>query len=100
MRNEELRVRSESAVPDDAPDSWLWATNALLRNRKLITYCVLVSLLIPIAVLLQKREYTAVSTFMLRSRRSPMGLSGLAAQMGINVPSGESDESPVFYSDL
>jgi uncharacterized protein involved in exopolysaccharide biosynthesis len=85
---------------DSIIPSWLWMVNSILRARRLIALTTLLSLSVPVAMLFQSREYTAISSFSPRSRRVQASLSGLAAQIGFNIPSAEAGESPAFYADL
>jgi uncharacterized protein involved in exopolysaccharide biosynthesis len=49
---------------------------------------------------LQKRTYTSQGSFVTRSARAPQALSGIAAQFGISVSTGDPGQSPAFYADL
>jgi uncharacterized protein involved in exopolysaccharide biosynthesis len=76
--------------------------NLVLRNRYLIVGISGLLLLLTVGtLLLAPRTYTAESSFMLQSRpQIPASLSGLAAQFGFTLPSGDANQSPTFYADL
>jgi uncharacterized protein involved in exopolysaccharide biosynthesis len=76
--------------------------NALLRRRGSI---LLLGILLPaVATLLSRMRpltYTSTASFAPHSRRaSTSNFSGLAAQLGLNVPSGDASQSPAFYVNL
>lgn len=48
----------------------------------------------------QPRSFTAHSSFMPESRRGNNPLSGVAAQFGLSVRSGDAMQAPTFYADL
>lgn len=78
-----------------------WAT--IRRHaRAIIAAPVLLAGLVVAMTLLKSRTYTATASFMPRSaadsRMSMLG--GLAAQFGVNVPTGDPSQSPDFYADL
>lgn len=74
----------------------------LLRHRRVVLACALgCALVVGTLGLLRPRTWTSAATFMPQGRRSPAaGLSGVAAQLGINVPTTDAGQSPGFYSDL
>ena len=57
--------------------------------------------LVATVLLLRARTYTASASFTPQSTRSQLGgLGGIAAQFGVAIPAGESNQSPQFYADL
>ncbi len=74
----------------------------LLRRRRIVLVCSLgAALVVGTLGLLRPRTWTSAATFMPQGRRSPAaGLSGVAAQLGISVPTTGAGQSPGFYSDL
>ncbi len=85
--------------PDPSPLYDVLAT--LLRRRRLISGCTLLTVLLTGAVtLLQPRHYTSQASFIAEQRGQSGALSGLAAQFGIAVPVADAGRSPSFYSDL
>ncbi|MGH7628499.1 MAG: Wzz/FepE/Etk N-terminal domain-containing protein [Gemmatimonadales bacterium] len=75
--------------------------SVVLRARRMIAAIMLVSVVATVLVgLLLPRTWTSSASFMPESRRPTGGLSGLAAQLGINLPLTEASQSPAFYADL
>jgi uncharacterized protein involved in exopolysaccharide biosynthesis len=67
----------------------------------MVAAIMLVSVVVTVVVsLLLPRTWTSSASFMPESRKPTGGLSGLAAQLGINLPLTEASQSPAFYSDL
>lgn len=94
-----------SVTPDFPRDpdqiSMLGVVSAVLRHRGVVLAAVFLCLLAGAALaLLPRRQYEVTSTFMPQARKTPTGLSGLAAQFGLSLPSIEGRESPLFYVDL
>lgn len=90
---------------DDAEEiSLIRLVNVLLEHRRIVVGLpLLVAFLVVGYTMLQPRSWTSSASFM------PQGggtggqlsrISGLAAQFGVNVPTGESGESPQFYAEL
>jgi uncharacterized protein involved in exopolysaccharide biosynthesis len=52
------------------------------------------------AGLLRGNSYTASARFMPQTRSSPQSMSGLAAQLGMTLPSSDASQSPDFYVEL
>lgn len=81
--------------------SLLRVATALLRHRGLVVGAVFACLLIGAAVvLLPRRTYLVAASFVPQTRKSPTGLSGIAAQLGFSIPSLDGQESPQFYVEL
>lgn len=86
---------------DDADVSLLGLLNVLLRYRVLIVAMALALGVATAAVTLASvRSYEATATFVPQGKSGSGGVSGLAAQLGINVPGGDPAQSPEFYVDL
>jgi len=85
-----------------APDSTLLGLfRTLLANRKLLVRSALLGLIAFVAyALAQPNYYVSVGTFVPQSGRSRSGLSGVASQLGLSLPSTETGESPQFYRNL
>jgi uncharacterized protein involved in exopolysaccharide biosynthesis len=73
----------------------------VLRYRVLVLLTALLAVAVVVAItLLLPRSYTSNSTFMPTAKRTPTGLSGLAAQFGFALPATDPGQSPAFYADL
>lgn len=92
----------ESLESNAAQASLAGLTAGILRRRRLIVVFALASGLIAGTVgLLSRRTWTSAATFMPQSRRTPAaGLTGIAAQLGITVPTTDAGQSPGFYADF
>jgi uncharacterized protein involved in exopolysaccharide biosynthesis len=81
--------------------SLLSVAAALLRHRGLVLGTIALCLLAGAALaLVPGRRYVVASSFMPQTRKAPSGLSGIAAQFGVTVPTFEGSESPLFYVQL
>src|SRR3954463_16794712 len=82
--------------------SLLALANVALRHRWLILRVAFVVLLAATAFfLLRPRTYTVSTTFRLQTRnQNASNFSGLAAQLGLAVPSSDASQTPAFYVDL
>lgn len=76
--------------------------NSLLRHRRAILLAALVgAFFLVTSTLLEAPHYTSTASFTPESRAVEASrLSGLASQIGIQVPTGEAGQSPQFYADL
>lgn len=73
----------------------------LLRGRIwVLRLAALSAIVVATSILLRERQYTARASVMPQARRQVQGLSGLAAQFGLAVPSQEGVQNPAFYVDL
>jgi uncharacterized protein involved in exopolysaccharide biosynthesis len=90
------------SVPDDLEQiSIVELLTVLLRRRGLIVASALVTLAIVVGVTLAwPRSYTSESIFVPQQRKTPAGLTGLAAQLGVMLPNVDAGQSPAFYADL
>jgi uncharacterized protein involved in exopolysaccharide biosynthesis len=95
------QVEADPQRSDDTLDfSLLQLANTLLKHRLLVLGLpALVLTLTTVLILTSPRTYTSTGSFMPLTGDSRVGISGLAAQFGISVPSG-SEPSPQFYADL
>ena len=81
--------------------SFLGALAAVLRHRALVLItAVLTAGAVVTAILLMPRTYTSESSFMPQAKKTGAGLSGLAAQFGFALATGDAGQSPAFYADL
>lgn len=82
--------------------SLLDAFGAVLRFRRLVVATAIVfAFIVAIIVFLMPRTYSSSASFTPQSTRANLsGLGGLAAQLGVAIPAGESNQSPAFYADL
>ncbi|MBP2647349.1 MAG: lipopolysaccharide biosynthesis protein [Gemmatimonadetes bacterium] len=72
-----------------------------LRHRRLLLYCTAGAATLALSwALLRPRTYVSSASFTPQARRLQGGLSGLAAQLGANLPLGDANQSPAFYADL
>ncbi len=81
--------------------SLLGALNTILKHRDaVIGFALLLASILVIYALVKPRTYSSSSSFMPESRSTSNGLSGIAAQFGVSIPSQEGTESSQFYVDL
>lgn len=102
--------RSPPPAGDRAPEpveqiSLLELVNLLLRHRwKVLGLPVALAAVAVALTLLDTPTYTTQASFMPQIGSDPGGqlsrLSGVAAQFGVDVPTGEAGQSPQFYADL
>lgn len=98
-----FRLAPEHSSSDErrpSPFSALWELGA--KYRILIASAVLLGAMLGvISGLMRPRTYTSSAAFMgASSSMSPAGLSGIAAQFGVRIPTGDATQSPQFYHDL
>lgn len=74
-------------------------TIAAQHRISILRWAVVTAAVVSLVGLLRPRSYTVSSSFVPQSRRAPSGVSGLAAQLGISVPT-DPGQSPSFYADL
>jgi uncharacterized protein involved in exopolysaccharide biosynthesis len=74
----------------------------LVRHARLVVQLAVVcALAASLGVLLRPRSYASISSFVPSTRNGSIGgLSGIAAQLGVNVPGADASESAPFYADL
>jgi uncharacterized protein involved in exopolysaccharide biosynthesis len=73
----------------------------LLSARSLASRVALAgSLLVGIATVFWPRTYEVTASFIAQSRRAGPNMSGLAAQLGVQLSPTEPEQSPPFYSTL
>jgi len=85
-----------------APQSVVGTINVLLRRRYLVVGFALLSGTLAAALdLARERTWISESLFMPQAKRSQSAaLSGIAAQIGINIPGDQGVLSPAFVVDL
>src|SRR5665213_1769853 len=78
------------------------AISVLRRAFALCVFALLAGAVTVTILLLRHREFTSTASFTPQGRRAPGGgnLTGLAAQIGIALPTNDAAESPEFYADL
>ncbi len=82
------------------PIPMLALVNAILRNRFRIGALVLILCVAAAAYsLLRHREYISSSSFSLQNSDSRR-VSGIAAQMGLAIPTADGSQSPAYYVEL
>jgi len=80
---------------------YLNAMIAVLRQSRVVVGSAAVAgALVALLSLLSQPTYTAVSEFFPRSRRAAASVSGLAAQLGLSLPTNEVTEGPAFFEQL
>jgi len=95
------RPRPSGRREGPAELSLLRIVNVVLRGRGLIAgSAVLVAIVVAVVGLARARTYSASASFVPQGRSGGSNLSGIAAQFGISVQSGEGMQSPQFYVDL
>jgi uncharacterized protein involved in exopolysaccharide biosynthesis len=86
---------------DEPPLSVLSTMVFLLRYRRAILLTALGAAVLMVAVTLaQPRTWTTRATFAPQATGKSQALSGLAAQLGVQVPGNEATQSPSFYVDV
>src|SRR3954469_7460429 len=94
-------VANELSPPRNERISVAALAGVIVRSLPWIFACALIALLISVAVgMMQTRTYTARVSFVPQGHRVTGFSSGLAAQLGIGLPSGDAGQSPAFYVDL
>ncbi len=94
--------------PDASDDSAQVAASfgavwTLARRHRLLLLAVPMAALIGAVMygVLRHRSYTSTAAFIgTSSDATRAGLSGIAAQFGVRVPTGDATQSPQFYADL
>jgi len=78
------------------------ALTVLLRHRRLLVLLpAAVALTWVVVAFVLPRKYTSEAVFTPSSGSAQLSqLAGLAAQFGVNVPQGQTNESPAFYAQL
>jgi uncharacterized protein involved in exopolysaccharide biosynthesis len=76
-------------------------TELILANRWLIAAIAFASaVVVGVTVLLTTRTFTSSTSFILAGNRGNAGIAGVAAQLGLSTPTGETWHQPAFYADL
>jgi uncharacterized protein involved in exopolysaccharide biosynthesis len=74
---------------------------AILRYRRsIVAFSLLSATLAAVAVLAKDRTFTTTASFTPQATRQLAGLGGLAAQLGVAVPTADGNQSAGFYADL
>jgi uncharacterized protein involved in exopolysaccharide biosynthesis len=95
-----------AASPSARPNDWgeisaVGVMSALLRHRGwIIATSLLIVSIVVVSTILRPRTYTAHAVFMPQGPKAPSGISGIASQLGLNLPGGDNGQSPQFYADL
>lgn len=98
-------MSNPSAAPvaqDDDGLTLIDAVHAVLRYRRFVAATGTgLALLVAIFVFTRPRTYMSQASFTPQATRSQLGaLGGLAAQLGVAMPTSEGNQSPAFYADL
>lgn len=95
------QLRDNLPEGGDAVSVWTVAA-AIMKHLPLVSIsAVIVSVALTLPLLLGSRTYSSTASFVSAQRRSSApSFSGLAAQLGVSVPSGDGAQSPAFYADL
>jgi uncharacterized protein involved in exopolysaccharide biosynthesis len=92
--SEELGVAGQPITP-------LTLLNAVLRQRQLIFAITVAAVVFAVAKgLMTKQQFVATASFSPSSSAANSSVSGLAAQLGMDVSDQNSSQSPDFYADL
>jgi uncharacterized protein involved in exopolysaccharide biosynthesis len=95
----ERDVITNSDAASDGDVSLLGVLNVALRHRVMIALIALLcAASLATYAFTRPRTYTSMVSFMPQARQA--GGSGLAAQLGIMLPTADQSESPQFYVDL
>ena len=70
------------------------------RIRFILVSAVIVAIVVVASLIARGNQYTADSSFVIQGKAGRSGLSGIAAQFGITVPTSDATESPLFFVDL
>lgn len=96
----DTRVEHDRQSPDRESISLLTLAGTALGHRlTILRYALALFVVVALVGLLTPRTHTVSASFMPQARRAPSNLSGLAAQLGIGLPT-EPGQSPSFYVDL
>lgn len=94
-------VPVRGAAEDAEAISVLGLLNTVLRYRAtIIGIALALATVVVVASAARPRSYRSAASFVPQSRRAQSGLSGLAAQFGVNLAANEPGQSPQFYVDL
>ena len=93
--------RRDSRRPPDAQTLSLLGlvTTAMQHRTSILRWAIVTAAVVSLVSLMAPRSYTVSASFVPQSRRAPSGVSSLAAQLGISVPT-DPGQSPSFYADL
>src|SRR5262249_8168463 len=97
-----LTLRATPDSPENEEFGFLDLATVLLRHRRRLVLWPLYGAIIAAAItFLLPRTFLASAAFTPPAgNRSTSTLSGIAAQFGVVVPTGDADQSPDFYADL
>jgi len=97
-----LTLRTSPESPQSEEFGFLDLATVLLRHRRRLVLWPLYGAIIAAAItLLLPRTFLATAAFTPQSgNRGTSTISGIAAQFGVVVPTGDADQSPDFYADL
>lgn len=89
-------------APHRSDISFVTLANVILDSRRLIVGFAVVFFLVAVAwTLARPRTYTSTVSFVTQSSSGgSSSLAGIAAQFGVNFPTGQAGQSPEFYRDL
>lgn len=95
-------MNAPGASEDTTRFTLLELAAVLLRQRRLlITVPLLAASVALVYTLMQPRTYSAVATFMPHTTdRRNVAISGLAAQLGVDIGGTQPTQSPAFYAEL
>jgi uncharacterized protein involved in exopolysaccharide biosynthesis len=96
-----LPAEEISVAPRTETPSIVALLNIMLRQRRTIFgFAFWLAVLVVAVTLILPRRYSAESALMPQGRKQGGAMSGLAAQLGLNLPISESGQSPTFYAYL
>ena len=72
----------------------------LRRSWLIVLSTFAVGFLVGLISLMARRSYTSSATFIPQSTGGQSSLGGLAAQLGVVLPSADANQSPEFYAEL
>lgn len=94
-------MSSVDRVPGPDEVSLVALASSILRRRRLVVaWGAALFTMVVVSALIRPRVYTAGASFIPSVVPQGAGLSGLAAQIGLSLPTGEASESPDFYANL
>jgi uncharacterized protein involved in exopolysaccharide biosynthesis len=94
-------LESSPPRPSEEELSLLAMASALLRSRRaILLWALLGGALCAVVSLARHRTFTSESSFLPQAQRTPQSLSGIAAQLGLSLPTADGSQGPAFYVDL
>lgn len=93
---------ASTSAPTDEGLTLIDAVYAVLRFRRFVTGTAIgLAVLVAVFVFTRPRTFMSQASFTPQATRSQLGsLGGLAAQLGVAMPTADGNQSPAFYGEL